>query len=114
MISVIHFSSLIVYSDGKVEQIPPGIFMSTCKVFNLYILYFIFQSTCKVDILVFNLSCKIIQVDMTWFPFDEQICDLKFGTWTNHESLVKTFDCIFFSSNSFFRSSSTKELDLKN
>ena len=25
---------------------------------------------------------------MTWFPFDEQICDLKFGTWTNHESLV--------------------------
>jgi len=51
-------SSLIVYSDGTVEQIPPGIFQSTCKV------------------------------DMTWFPFDEQICDLKFGTWTNHESLV--------------------------
>ena len=30
----------------------------------------------------------LVQVDMTWFPFDEQICDLKFGTWTNHESLV--------------------------
>ena len=27
-----HFSSLIVYSDGTVEQIPPGIFQSTCKV----------------------------------------------------------------------------------
>ena len=24
-------------------------------------------------------SCKI---DTTWFPFDEQRCDLKFGSWT--------------------------------
>ena len=40
------------------SQIPPGIFQSTCKV------------------------------DMTWFPFDEQECELKFGTWTNHEGLV--------------------------
>ena len=26
------------------------------------------RSTCKVDI--------------TWFPFDQQSCELKFGTWT--------------------------------
>ena len=29
----------------------------------------IFKSTCKIDI--------------TWFPFDEQNCSLKFGTWTH-------------------------------
>ena len=32
--------------------IPPGIFKSTCKI------------------------------DITWFPFDEQTCDMKFGSWT--------------------------------
>jgi hypothetical protein len=25
---------------------------------------------------------------MTWFPFDEQKCTLKFGSWTNHEGLI--------------------------
>ena len=29
----------------------------------------IFKSTCNIDI--------------TWFPFDEQNCSLKFGTWTH-------------------------------
>jgi len=24
-------------------------------------------------------TCKI---DITWFPFDEQRCDMKFGSWT--------------------------------
>ena len=24
----------------------------------------------------------LIQVDITWFPFDDQDCDLKFGSWT--------------------------------
>ena len=28
----------------------------------------LFKSTCKIDI--------------TWFPFDDQQCDLKFGSWT--------------------------------
>ncbi|XP_042146353.1 neuronal acetylcholine receptor subunit alpha-7-like [Ixodes scapularis] len=34
-----------------------------------YILLGIFKSTCKIDI--------------TWFPFDDQKCDLKFGSWTH-------------------------------
>ena len=34
----------------------------------------IFKSTCKVDI--------------KWFPFDNQTCTLKFGTWTYTEELV--------------------------
>jgi hypothetical protein len=28
---------------------------------------------------IFKSTC---QIDITWFPFDDQSCDLKFGTWT--------------------------------
>ena len=38
--------------DGNVSWIPPGMFASTCSI------------------------------DITWFPFDEQACDMKFGSWT--------------------------------
>jgi len=51
-------SNIIIYNNGKVEQIPPGIFKSTC------------------------------QVDIVMFPFDNQNCRLKFGTWTYNERLV--------------------------
>jgi hypothetical protein len=34
----------------------------------LYVPPGIFKSTCKIDI--------------TWFPFDDQHCDMKFGSWT--------------------------------
>ncbi|KAK6730948.1 hypothetical protein RB195_007425 [Necator americanus] len=47
-------SNLVVYSNGQVNWIPPGIFRITCKM------------------------------DITMFPFDEQICFLKFGSWTYH------------------------------
>lgn len=42
----------VVSYDGSVLQVPPGIM---------------------------KLSCKI---DITWFPFDDQMCHLKFGSWT--------------------------------
>ena len=42
----------MVKNDGGCTYIPPGIFKSTCKI------------------------------DITWFPFDDQSCDLKFGSWT--------------------------------
>ncbi|KAG7457862.1 hypothetical protein MATL_G00231820 [Megalops atlanticus] len=41
-----------VNSDGFCQYLPPGIFMSTCNV------------------------------DVRWFPFDIQKCELKFGSWT--------------------------------
>ena len=43
---------MVVSSDGSCLYVPPGLFKSTCKI------------------------------DITWFPFDDQQCDLKFGSWT--------------------------------
>ena len=45
-------TNIVVRSTGQCEQIPPGIFKSTCRI------------------------------DITWFPFDDQDCDMKFGSWT--------------------------------
>ncbi|CAI5455874.1 unnamed protein product [Caenorhabditis angaria] len=42
----------VVSNTGAVQQVPPGIL---------------------------KLSCKI---DITYFPFDDQVCHLKFGSWT--------------------------------
>lgn len=47
-------SNLVVYSNGEINWIPPGIFKISCKM------------------------------DITMFPFDEQVCFLKFGSWTYH------------------------------
>ncbi|CAI4222837.1 unnamed protein product [Auanema sp. JU1783] len=44
--------NLINYADGTVNWVPPGIFKVSCKL------------------------------DIYWFPFDEQICFFKFGSWS--------------------------------
>ena len=45
-------TNVVVSHDGSCLYVPPGLFKSTCKI------------------------------DITWFPFDDQQCDLKFGSWT--------------------------------
>jgi len=45
-------TNIVASSDGSMLYVPPGIFKSTCKI------------------------------DITWFPFDDQNCELKFGSWT--------------------------------
>ncbi|CAJ0585298.1 unnamed protein product, partial [Mesorhabditis spiculigera] len=47
-------SNLLVYNTGDVTWIPPGVLKFVCAI------------------------------DVTWFPFDEQLCELKFGSWTFH------------------------------
>ncbi|KAK6050466.1 Neurotransmitter-gated ion-channel ligand binding domain protein, partial [Cooperia oncophora] len=42
----------VVYNTGEVNWVPPGIFRASCKM------------------------------DITYFPFDDQLCHLKFGSWT--------------------------------
>lgn len=47
-----YHTNIVVKSNGSCLYVPPGIFKSTCKI------------------------------DITWFPFDDQKCDMKFGSWT--------------------------------
>ena len=52
---------MVVTSSGLCTYIPPGIFMSSCPI------------------------------DITWFPFDDQNCDMKFGSWTYNGFKVVRF-----------------------
>jgi len=45
-------TNVVVTNEGHCTYIPPGIFKSTCLI------------------------------DITWFPFDDQNCEMKFGSWT--------------------------------
>jgi len=56
-------TNVVVTSDGLCTYIPPGIFMSTCKI------------------------------DITWFPFDDQNCEMKFGSWTYNGFNVRSRYC---------------------
>ena len=47
---------MVVSSDGSCLWVPPGLFLSTCTI------------------------------DITWFPFDDQKCPMKFGSWTYDSS----------------------------
>ncbi|XP_021371683.1 neuronal acetylcholine receptor subunit alpha-7-like isoform X1 [Mizuhopecten yessoensis] len=51
-------TNVIVYSDGSCSWIPPGMFKSTCAI------------------------------NIAWFPFDEQKCTMKFGSWTHPGQLL--------------------------
>lgn len=45
-------TNIIVYSNGKCSWMPPGLFISACAI------------------------------NIQWFPFDDQKCNMKFGSWT--------------------------------
>ncbi len=45
-------TNVVVYSNGNMMYVPPGMFKSTCNI------------------------------DITWYPFDTQNCQLKFGSWS--------------------------------
>ena len=45
-------TNIVVYSDGTCSWVPLGLYISSCAI------------------------------DIRWFPFDDQKCKLKFGSWT--------------------------------
>ena len=63
-------TNVVVSSNGSCLYVPPGIFKSTCKI------------------------------DITWFPFDDQFCNMKFGSWTyngfqvGHRLIAEDFYCL--------------------
>ena len=54
-------TNVVVRHNGTCNYVPPGIFKSTCKI------------------------------DITWFPFDDQQCRMKFGSWTYDGFMVGPF-----------------------
>ena len=53
-------TNVVVTSEGLCTYIPPGMFKSSCPI------------------------------DITWFPFDDQSCEMKFGSWTYNGFKVRT------------------------
>ena len=75
--------------NGWCKYGPPAIFESTCKVSS--------QHRTKINQQKrFKVSCKLflhflyftLQIDITWFPFDVQSCNLMFGSWTYHNASI--------------------------
>ena len=63
-----------------------------------YIPPFILKTTCNID--------------TTWFPFDEQNCDIKFGSWTyNGFKLDVKMVRKIFCSHTYFTKNFTLQLD---
>lgn len=52
--------NVVIFSHGEVLWIPPAIYKSSCTI------------------------------DVTYFPFDQQECQMKFGSWTFNADQVKT------------------------
>lgn len=50
--------NVVITNNGEISYIPPGIFKSTCKI------------------------------NIRWFPFDDQRCTMKFGSWTYDGSKI--------------------------
>ena len=83
-------TNVVVNSEGGCLYVPPGIFKVGTPKLEMYPrlnytnhVVIIHPNTNKeskhnIDQL-FQSTCKI---DITWFPFDDQQCDLKFGSWT--------------------------------
>ena len=57
-------TNVVVSHDGSCLYVPPGLFKSTCKI------------------------------DITWFPFDDQNCEMKFGSWTYNGFNVSGFSSV--------------------
>ena len=81
-------TNVVVSHDGSCLYVPPGLFKSTCII---GILQFQFQIT---GVEVKSKWCVwFLWSDITWFPFDDQKCDLKFGSWTFSALEVRNICC---------------------
>ena len=97
-------TNVVVNSEGGCLYVPPGIFKVGTPKLEMYPrlnytnhVVIIHPNTNKeskhnIDQL-FQSTCKI---DITWFPFDDQQCDLKFGSWTYSGWQVVHWETVFY------------------
>jgi len=64
----------VLHSNGKVVWTPPAIFKSSCEI------------------------------DVRYFPFDQQTCFMKFGSWTYDGFQVKISLAVVFNYTNFYNS----------
>jgi len=63
--------NVVIYSHGEVLWIPPAIYKSSCTI------------------------------DVQYFPFDQQECQMKFGSWTFNGDQVSLSICLFIYSSTW-------------
>ena len=68
-----YMSQVGVAYDGTVTWMPPALFQSSC------------EGNWKFE---FEKVKNTYSVDMLYFPFDTQVCNLKFGSWSYWKSLL--------------------------
>ena len=87
---------MVVTNTGSCTYIPPGIFKVATSNINVssYCPASQYCSIMEGNPPIFPwvrtdqgcywelLHQSTCQIDITWFPFDDQSCDLKFGSWT--------------------------------
>ena len=63
-------SNVLIYPNGEVLWVPPAVKINSSQLNNLlrFHIFQIYQSSCTIDV--------------TYFPFDQQTCIMKFGSWT--------------------------------
>ena len=59
---------------GEIEWKPPAIYKSSCKINVEWLVKYYLQKRLTKNCLTYVLNFR--------FPFDEQSCDMKFGSWT--------------------------------
>ena len=70
------------HSTGDVEWRPPAIYHSSCEVNTHLTVQLTHRKT-------------LSQMDVEYFPFDEQTCVMKFGSWTYDGFQVRKYISIF-------------------
>ena len=82
-------TNVVVSNEGSCLYVPPGIFKSTCKIditwFPVKILYLYNKlvELTKITIITDNFLQIGKQINLYMLiKFDDQLCDLKFGSWT--------------------------------
>ena len=79
---------MVVYSDGTISWIPLGLFISSCSIDITVWHDQISQETTTIYTLSCQATVTFQYLPLQWFPFDDQICKMKFGSWSYDKAAI--------------------------